>query len=119
MAKETPNLSDSYTPLTDVSYDLDTPVRQALMDPDDSFWRATPNSKQAWASSSSRSNSDQSTPGLNGASSSSAVTIGEHSKYNYLSAADPTVAAILKGKIMMIFLNCFLLVDGTSNKYHW
>ena len=105
----------TFTNMQDVSFDIASPVRNTLMDFNDSlFWRTpTPNPEGLAATSTSRPSgtvSDGST-GLKPSSStapsnvsdslpstSSAVTVSEHSKFNYLSSAEPSVASTLRGE---------------------
>ena len=151
MSSEDVNLSTDFTEMSNVSFN--TPVRQALANPDDSFWRITPgcsslsgtdtpvppnrngqwhqptfpgcSQSQVWTSSKSNSAlSHMSTSACNNntqshsqASTSSAVrpttstnTTTEtqqtkeqtdptnSQKFDYLDAAHPTVATLLKGK---------------------
>ena len=151
MSSEDVNLSTDFTEMSNVSFN--TPVRQALADPDDSFWRITPgcsstsstdtpvppnrngqwhqttfpscSQSQVWTSSKSNSAlSHMSTSACNNniqsqsqASTSSAVRATTSAntttetqqtkertdptnsqKFDYLDAAHPTVATLLKGK---------------------
>ena len=103
----------TFSTMQDVSFDIASPVRNTLMNFDDSlFWR-TPNSEGLAATSTSRPSSTD-TDGSTGlktscsttpsnvadavAGTSSAVTVSDHSKFDYLSSAEPSVASTLKGE---------------------
>ena len=103
----------TFSTMQDVSFDIASPVRNTLMNFDDSlFWR-TPNSEGLAATNPSRPSSSD-TDGSTGlytscstspsnvadavAGTSSAVTVSDHSKFDYLSSAEPSVASTLKGE---------------------